>query len=69
MQDTLEEIRDLMEAALTTSFKKYYVGNVSEARLFQAYMPVLMVYGTNTSLVSDQLTLQRDKYRYNIGER
>jgi len=61
------EIRDYLETALTsTALKKYYVGRVPVEKLPVNYLPVLMVYGTNTRLVGDRLTTARDKYVFTI---
>lgn len=59
-----KEIRDLLETAMTTKLNKYYVGNVENPPI--NYCPMLCVYGTNTKLVSDQLTTCHDKYRFTI---
>jgi len=62
-----EEIRDFLETALTTSFKKYYCGKVPPYKIAGNQLPALCVYGVKTTLLSDQLTTARDKYSFDVN--
>lgn len=65
MQEILVELQGLLSAALTTQFKKYYVGYIK--RPPQAYLPILFIYPISTELVSDKLSTSKDRYSYTIG--
>jgi len=66
MQLALAEIKGLLATAMsTTAVKKYYVGKVDNLPL--AYLPAICVYAEGTTLVSDELTTARDKYRFSVG--
>lgn len=62
-----EEVRDFLETAMTTSLKKYYVGKVPPNKIPVNQLPALCVYGTKTTLLSDQLTTARDKYSFDLS--
>lgn len=62
MFNILDEIRDEMETALSTSFKKYYVGKVHEIPI--NYLPIFMIYGPGTLI--EGLSTVQDKYRHAI---
>jgi len=62
MQVILEEIRDEMETAFTTTFKKYYTGRVHEVPV--NYLPVLMVYGDATAI--EGMSTVKDKYSHTV---
>lgn len=70
MNEVLEEIRDLLESSMSsTAIVDYYVGSVSTNRILKDQLPIICVYpnpSNSTVLVSDQLSLQRDKWQYNI---
>lgn len=65
MDEVLKEIRDLLAAAMTTQFNKYYVGRVLYPP--KSYLPILMVYGLNTELDSPSTTTSRDRWHYRIA--
>lgn len=70
MDALLKEIRDLLATSMAaTSIKKYYVGYVPPNRVPKAYLPIICVYATpdtSTSLVSEELGLQRDKWMFSV---
>lgn len=66
MYNIEDEIKGLLATALGSTCKKYYVGYVPEKKIPINYLPVLMVYGTRTRLITDRLTTARDKYEFDI---
>lgn len=64
-----EEIRNFLEAGMTTLMNKYYIGKVANERIPGNHLPVLMVWGTNTTLITDQISTARDKYTFTINIR
>lgn len=44
----------------------YYTGKCEVNHIPMNDLPVLMIYGENTGLVSEQLSTGRDKFRYNL---
>ena len=67
MFNIAEEIALSLRAALTSTFKGYYIGNVRTENLPKDYLPALLVWGTQTRLLSEQLTTARDKYAFDIS--
>lgn len=63
MYEVANEIRDIIAAACTTQFKKYYVGKIRYP--FKMDLPCLSVYGISTNLES-QLSTAKDKYTFEI---
>lgn len=66
-----EEIRDLLDGNVSTTYetvtyspKKYYVGNIRTEKLAHAYLPAIMVYGTEENMTASGLTTARDRYEY-----
>ena len=50
-----------------SKYRKYYTGKVKTEKIPSNYLPCLMVYGDNTSLVTDRITTNRDVWTHEIN--
>lgn len=62
MKRVVNEITGLLSTAMTTSFKKYYQGEV--VAVPQSYTPALMVFGNSTEVIAKSTA--KDQLLHNI---